>query len=180
MESQHKLNCKWTQPLILAKIFSWWKFNAVKALHFCAMHWATHHWLSTGLVSDNHYLSTNTYAMTLLVMVLFCRSLFYILLTYPIQATTHAQHQTRMGGEWVTQYINYVKPNFLCDFNLWYCHNSDEKKLELVVQGPPDIVSALKTTDVKSRWVTLTWAEPRTGNSPILGYFVEFVLSNCK
>lgn len=56
--------------------------------------------------------------------------------------------------------------------------HSEEKKLQLVVQGPPEPPFDVKAVDVKSRSVTISWSEPRTGNSPLLGYFIEYTLRN--
>lgn len=56
---------------------------------------------------------------------------------------------------------------------------SDEKKVQLLVQGPPEPPYEVKTGDIKSRWAVITWSEAQNGNSPLLGYFVEYTLANC-
>ncbi|RWS31341.1 cell adhesion molecule-like protein [Leptotrombidium deliense] len=69
------------------------------------------------------------------------------------------------------------------DSTLFACRASnpfgnDEKNIQVVVQGPPDSPSNIKTVEVLSREATLSWSEPRSGNSALLGFVVEYISLN--
>ncbi|XP_053213156.1 cell adhesion molecule DSCAM-like isoform X2 [Panonychus citri] len=63
------------------------------------------------------------------------------------------------------------------DSALYSCHASngygkDETRIQLVVRESPDPPNDIKTTEVKSRSVKITWSPPFSGNSPIQRYHI--------
>lgn len=55
---------------------------------------------------------------------------------------------------------------------------ADEKNVQLVVRGPPEPPTGLKVGEIKSRAASLSWLPTVNGNSPLLGYIVEYTTSN--
>lgn len=55
---------------------------------------------------------------------------------------------------------------------------SEERNIQLIVQGAPEPPFNVKASDIKSRGLTLSWSEPNNGNSPLLGFLVQFTRSN--
>ncbi|XP_022248096.1 Down syndrome cell adhesion molecule-like protein Dscam2, partial [Limulus polyphemus] len=53
-------------------------------------------------------------------------------------------------------------------------YGSDETNIQLIMQEPPDTPQDLQVTLVTSRSVTIEWASPYSGNSPIIEYEVQW------
>ncbi|KAG8199382.1 hypothetical protein JTE90_000252 [Oedothorax gibbosus] len=64
------------------------------------------------------------------------------------------------------------------DSSLFTCiaqnaYGKDDTNFQIVVQEPPDRPSSVEVTTKGSRSVSITWAAPYSGNSPILKYIIE-------
>lgn len=53
-------------------------------------------------------------------------------------------------------------------------HGHDETNVQLIVHEPPEVPSPPHTLEVAARSVKLGWQPPFNGNSPILGYVLEY------
>ena len=65
------------------------------------------------------------------------------------------------------------------DSHVFTCHasnefGSDETKIQLVVQEPPDPPGDLKSYDIDGRHATISWSPPYAGNSAITNYIIQF------
>lgn len=67
---------------------------------------------------------------------------------------------------------------FICSASNPY--GSGEKSIQLIVQGVPRQPKSLKTVDIASREITLTWDTPNDGNSPLLDYLIQYTRNNGK
>ncbi|XP_075546074.1 cell adhesion molecule Dscam1-like [Dermacentor variabilis] len=59
-------------------------------------------------------------------------------------------------------------------------HGKDETRTQLIVQETPGAPFNLRTSDVTSRSMTISWDQPYTGNSPISAYRVQSKPSGTK
>lgn len=59
-------------------------------------------------------------------------------------------------------------------------HGSDERSIQLVVHGPPEPPINLRIDAKKSREIKVSWTDSVDGNSPLLGYLVQYSPANCK
>ncbi|KAL1467324.1 hypothetical protein MTO96_026208 [Rhipicephalus appendiculatus] len=71
------------------------------------------------------------------------------------------------------------------DSALFACHGSnkhgkDETRTQLIVQEAPGAPFNVRTSDVTSRSMTVSWDQPYTGNSPISAYRVQSKTSGTK
>ncbi|CAN8014259.1 unnamed protein product, partial [Ixodes persulcatus] len=53
-------------------------------------------------------------------------------------------------------------------------YGQDETQIRLLVQEPPEPPTRFNVSSVNSRSVSLTWAEPYSGNSPVVSYLIQF------
>ncbi|KAM7314252.1 hypothetical protein ISCGN_004037 [Ixodes scapularis] len=53
-------------------------------------------------------------------------------------------------------------------------YGQDETQIRLLVQEPPEPPTRFNVSSVNSRSVSLTWAEPYSGNSPVISYLIQF------
>ncbi|XP_064480161.1 cell adhesion molecule Dscam2-like [Ornithodoros turicata] len=67
---------------------------------------------------------------------------------------------------------------FVCEAANAY--GKKDKTVQLIVQGPPDVPKEIHVEQASSRSVTLTWTQPHTGNSPLVGYTMLYVPTSDK
>lgn len=59
-------------------------------------------------------------------------------------------------------------------------YGSGKKSIQLLVQGIPHPPRSLRTLEIASREITLTWDKPFDGNSPLLDYLIQYTYHNGK